>query len=199
MEQIELWKDIKNYEGLYQISNYGRVKALEKSVWTGKYFKYYPEIILKLTSDKDGYLCITLHKDGKAKSFKVHRLVAEAFIPNPDNKPTVNHKNGDKTKNYVDNLEWMTNKENTAHARRTGLMKENQYGKNNYMYGKYGKDNPNSISVIQIDKNTNNVIKEFYSIIDAQREININATHIIDVCKGRRKTAGGYKWKYKNK
>ena len=100
----EIWKDIKGFEGLYQISNLGRVKSLVK--------KNHPtESIRKLSKDKKGYLRVNLLKDGKNHTRKVHRLVAEAFIPNPKNKPSVDHINGIKDDNRVSNLRWFTYKE----------------------------------------------------------------------------------------
>lgn len=121
---IEIWKDIIGYEGLYQISNLGNIKALEKSVWNGQGYIHFPEIIRKPNPDKDGYLNITLSNCGKVKTYKIHRLVAEMFIPNLKNKPQVNHKDGNKTNNCVDNLEWCTNQENQQHAYRTGLKNQ---------------------------------------------------------------------------
>lgn len=121
---IEIWKDIIGYEGLYQISNLGNIKALEKSVWNGQGYIHFPEIIRKPNPDKDGYLNITLSNCGKVKTYKIHRLVAEMFIPNLKNKPQVNHKDGNKTNNCADNLEWCTNQENQQHAYRTGLKNQ---------------------------------------------------------------------------
>lgn len=194
----EVWKDIINYEGLYQISNYGRVKALEKDVVRRKCgIKHCLEIIMKPVSDKDGYLSVTfcVHSKGKAKTFKVHRLVAQAFIPNPENKPQVNHKDGNKENNSVQNLEWVTGKENIQHAYKTNLM--NQSGKNNAMYGRLGADNPNSIPIIQLNKYTNQKIKEYDSMASAGRELCVNTGKICECCKGKRLSAYGYKWEYK--
>ena len=117
----EIWKDIKDYEGLYQISNYGNVKSLPKERHNRRGVYIQKEKLLSLTNTSTGYKKVELVKDGKRKGFKVHRLVAQAFIPNPDEKPQVNHIDGDKTNNYVDNLEWATASENSIHAYNTGL------------------------------------------------------------------------------
>ena len=106
---IEEWKDIKGYEGLYQVSNLGRVKSL----------KFDKERVLKQFPNKHGYLLVSLCKTGKQKSFAVHRLVALQFIPKVENKPEVNHVDEDKTNNMVSNLEWCTRKENVNHGTRT--------------------------------------------------------------------------------
>lgn len=126
---MEIWKDINEYEGLYQISNTGRVKSLERMAkirWDGKY-RTIPEKI-KTPNCRSGYLRVGLSKDGKNKIYSVHRLVAEAFIPNPHNKPYINHKNGVKIDNRVSNLEWCTHSENKKHSFATGL--ENNIGEN---------------------------------------------------------------------
>ena len=104
----EEWRDIKGYEGLYQVSSEGRIKSL----------KWNKERILKPSMDKDGYLLVTLCAGGKPKTLKVHRLVCEAFHENPDNKPQVNHINEDKADNRACNLEWCTCKQNVNHGSR---------------------------------------------------------------------------------
>ena len=122
-------------------------------------------------------------------------MVAEHFISNPENKPQVNHKDGNKQNNYIDNLEWVTEKENIQHTYRTNLM--NQSGENNAMYGRLGADNPNSIPIIQLNKYTNQKIKEYDSMASAGRELGVNVSKICECCKGRRLSAYGYKWEYK--
>lgn len=121
-EIIEEWRDITGYEGLYQVSNLGRVRSLDRYVESKIICKSFIKgKILNTSFQKNGYVVITLSKSGKRKQFKIHRLVAQAFISNFENKPEVNHKDGDKTNNCSDNLEWVTRKENNQHAFDTGL------------------------------------------------------------------------------
>lgn len=116
----EAWKDIKGYEGLYQVSNLGRVKSLERKVWSGTTFYTRSEKLLKQwkcrSHNRDFYLYVTLSKHGIHKNVGVHRLVAQAFISNPSNLPEVNHKDGNKTNNVISNLEFCTCKENQNHS-----------------------------------------------------------------------------------
>lgn len=138
----EIWKDVKEYEKLYQVSNLGRVRSLDKMVWNGQNYWKMKGKILKQSKDKDGYLLIGLHLNGKVKNCKVHRLVAIHFIPNPNNLPEVNHKKGNKEDNRFFMLEWCTRKENDMHAIKTGL-KTFKKGEENPLFGKYkGANNP---------------------------------------------------------
>lgn len=121
MIQDEVWKDIEGYEGLYQVSTCGNVKSLPKIRRNGTGTYIQKERLLKPSNTSTGYKKVELCKDGKRKGFKVHRLVAIAFIPNPDNKPEVNHIDGNKINNNIDNLEWVTSSENSIHAYETGL------------------------------------------------------------------------------
>ena len=121
MIQDEVWKDIEGYEGLYQVSTCGNVKSLPKVRRNGTGTYIQKERLLKPSNTSTGYKKVELCKDGKRKGFKVHRLVAIAFIPNPDNKPEVNHIDGNKINNNIDNLEWVTSSENSVHAYETGL------------------------------------------------------------------------------
>ena len=166
---MEQWKEIAGYEGLYEVSDLGRVKSL----WYGK------EKILKPHKNTDGYLRVNLCKDGKAKHSKVHRLVAEAFIPNTQGLETVNHKDEVKTNNVASNLEWMSQKDN------------NNYGTRNKRIGEAF-----SKQVQMFDKYTGELLATFPSICEAWRVTGIYQSHISECCNGKQKSAGGYVWKY---
>lgn len=181
----EIWVNIPNYDG-YQVSNLGRLKSLEKKIWNGHQYIIRKEKILKGRINTKGYIKYALYQNKKPKNLSIHRLVAEAFIPNPDNLPQINHIDGNKQNNCVDNLEWCTNGENQQHAWINGLQKK-----------KIGKENHNARQIIQSDLN-DNVVGEFDSIMDAVRFLNIkNGSHIVQCCKGERNKAYNYKWKYK--
>ena len=181
----EIWKDIKGYEGLYQVSNLGRIKSLN-------YNHTKKEKIMTPTITKKGYMKLHLDNDGKRKYCLVHRLVAETFIENPNNYNMVLHKksvsNGGT--NEATNLYWGNNSDNMKDKTRDGHFK-------NPRKGKFGKNNPTSKPILQFDKN-NNFIKEYESITQANKETNIKCSNISLCCKGikYRKTAGGFKWRY---
>lgn len=121
----EIWKDVVGYEGLYQVSNLGRVKSLARTVIRSNGVPLYcKEKVLK-TAKISGYPLVDLRKKGNRKVIQVHRLICLAFLPNPENKPQVNHKNGVKTDNRLENLEWATRSENSKHAFLIGLNKPN--------------------------------------------------------------------------
>ena len=190
----EIWKDIIGYENLYQISNYGNVKSM------GNKSNHSSELIMKLRKD-NGYLRVQLQKNKHKKIFCVHRLVAEAFIPNPLNKPQVNHKDGIKTNNVVNpndlygkttNLEWCTRSENQKHAYKMGLQKVSE--KQKLKASEIGKNRAKQIS--QYDLN-DNFLRTFNSSMQIERELNIAHNSVIACCKRKRKTAGNYIWKYK--
>ena len=188
---IEEWRDIKGYEGYYQVSNYGRVKSLPK-LGNG-----YQEIILKPGVDGCGYFKVCLSKNGVHKTTHIHRLVAEAFLPNPNNLPQVNHKNEDKTENFVwvnpdgsvdpskSNLEWCTQEYNNTYGTRLKRISESL--KNN---------NRASKPILQFDKN-GAFVNEWPSAALVERELGINNGNICSCLKGKYKSAGNYVWKYK--
>ena len=168
-------KQIKNY-GDYLINEEGLIYSTKRNLF------------LKPSKNRGGYLWVNLSKKGKSRQFRIHRLVAEAFILNSENKPCVNHIDGIKLNNNVSNLEWCTFGENLSHAFRTGLTKHN-------MVGKKGKLHPRSKAVNQYDLE-NNFIKTWESIADAVRGLQIQSSGICAVCKGNRKTHNNFIWRY---
>ena len=139
-----------------------------------------------------GYLHLCLCKNGKTYNQRVHRLVAQAFIPNPENKPHVNHIDGDKTNNCVENLEWVTASENMQHAYH--IIKTAHSPK--YWKGKFGRENPHSKIVLQIKNNK--IIGKFYGAKEAQRATGILRSSITSCCLNTQKTAGGFQWCYES-
>lgn len=119
----EVWKDVKGYEGQYQVSSYGRVKSVPRVIIrsNGNPQTISEKILAPIVDKRSGYLKVSLMK-GKLRTCRIHRLVAESFIPNPEGKPEVNHKDGNKQNNTVDNLEWVTESENISHAFANNLM-----------------------------------------------------------------------------
>ena len=183
----EIWKDIKNYEGLYQVSNLGKIKNSK-----GK--------ILKGSKDRRGYLQVKLYNNKKYKMLMVHRLVGEVFLLKSDYKKDknetgvinseklqINHIDGNKLNNKAQNLEWCSNLYNFKEAIRIGLRN------NIYKKGKY---NSNSKAVIQCDLK-GNFIKEWDSMADAKRELGFDNKNISTCVRGKSKSAYGYIWKYK--
>jgi len=173
------WKKVVGYDD-YVVSNTGIVKSL----------KYGKERLLKFEINIDGYHIVRLSKNGKKKPFRVHRLVAELFIDNPSELPVVNHKDGDKTNNIVNNLEWSTVADNTRHAFETGLINVDVCRE-----AKRDKMKP----VLQLDKDTGEVIRRFESYREVLRELNINRGNLSSALNGKNKTCAGYVWKYENK
>lgn len=163
----EIWKDIEGYEGLYQVSNFGRVKR----VTTGR--------ILKSGKDKDGYLKVILCKNNIKSTKTIHRLVAQAFIPNPENKLEVNHIDEDKANNNVNNLEWSTRKENLNHGTRNERSSRKQ-----------------SIPIIATNLKTAES-REFYGTNECARQLGLHQQNISAVLKGKLKQTKGFTFEYK--
>lgn len=176
----EIWRKVEEVP-MYSVSNLGRVRNDN----TGR--------ILAGGADKDGYRMHILMDNGKRKSRRAHRMVATAFIPNPENKPMINHKNGVVDDNRIENLEWCTNQENQIHSL-TVLHNTEDYRKMLSDCHK-GKglliDNPNAKSVIRVEDG-----KVFETVKEAAQATGCGYTHISRVCHGHRKTAGGYHWKF---
>lgn len=177
---MEVWKDATGFEGIYQVSNFGRIKKIR--TWRGnKYKNKYIncETILKGSIQNNGYISISY----RGKHYLLHRIIATTFIPNPKNKPQVNHKDGNKLNNSVNNLEWVTNKENAAHARKHGLLTARD-----------------KISAIKNSKKVRQLsldgqlIKEWSSASVASRTLGIDSSAIRKCCRHQRNKCGGYMW-----
>lgn len=202
----ELWKDIEGFEGLYQVSNLGNVKSLKRNIILK------PGIVAYKKTKENGYYIVNL----KSKPFYIHRLVAEAFIPNPENKPQINHIDCNKRNNNVKNLEWVTREENIQHAYKNNLIPitekrreasrriaEMYRPKISFFATKEFKELQkkhgymiNTVKIIQYTKD-NKFIKEWNSIKEANKVLGIDKGNISSCCRNRRLTAGGYIFKYK--
>lgn len=169
----EIFKDIEGYENLYQISDQGKVKALGNGGSNAS-----KERILKPAKEKNGYMFVKLCKQGKQKNYYVHRLVASAFIENPNNHPEINHRDEDKTNNTITNLEWCTHFYNVNYGTRTERAKDKQ----KIVKGK---------KILCVTTNT-----IYNSIKEASQILNMSSSSICHCCKGKNKSCGGLKWKY---
>ena len=185
----EIWKPVQGYEGLYEVSSLGRIKSLERyieQVQNGVLCKRpQKERILKLANFK-GYFSVNLTLNGFQKLYLVHRLVAKAFIPNPENKKEVNHLNGIRNDNQIENLEWATRSENSQHAYDTGLRKKY-----------YNSENKSSVAISQFTLG-GQWICDWAGALHAQKELGIDSCHISKCINGKRATTGGYIWKKKD-
>ena len=171
----EIWCTIKGYEGMYEVSDQGRVRSL----------KFGKERILRPGMDGCGYLQVGLWKNGDRNVFLVHRLVAQSFIPNPDNLPEVNHRDENKENNFVQNLEWCSDKYNTNYGTRNQRVSEKNTN------GKLSKP------VLQFTKD-GELVGEWKSMMDVQRNLGYANQHISSCCKGKLKSAYGFIWKFKD-
>lgn len=185
----EEFRDIENFEGLYQISNYGRVKSLERFKRNHTKVQKVEEQILKSHLNNRGYYYAMLNKEGEQNHKTIHRLIAQAFIPNPNNLPCINHIDGNKLNNSLDNMEFCTYSHNNKEAYRLGLKKS-------AITGRLGYDNWNSKPICQYDLK-GNFIKEWACSLEVKRQLGINASNITSCCRGERNKAGGYIWKYR--
>lgn len=186
---MEHWKTIKGYEQLYNVSSYGNVESLKRIVPTkGNSTRISHGRLLKTIKKSIGYRQVTLSKLGGQKIYLVHRLVAQAFLPNPNNLPQVNHIDGNKENNNLENLEWCTHKQNAVHARRV-------LGQHSWHWGKLGKDTPTAKPILQLSLD-GSLVKRWDCALDAVREHGFDSGCISRVAKGIRNHHKGFKWAY---
>lgn len=181
---MELWQDIPNFKGLYQASINGEIRSLdhERKNGTNKYIQ--KGKLLKLNKNSNGYLQVKLSKNSTAKTYRVNRLIALTFIPNPQNKKTVNHINGNKLDNRVKNLEWATQKEQAIHRHKVLKIP--------YSNCKECHE-ANKKKIIRSDG------KIYNSLLEAKKDLKNKNAHITEVCQGKLKKTCGYSFKYLEK
>jgi hypothetical protein len=204
----EIWKDIENYNGLYQVSNYGKIRSYMRK-GKGNYINETPKTLIQSTgTDKNAYFRVSLRSNGKTDVKMVHRIVAETFIENANKFPCVNHIDGNKHNNRVENLEWCTHKANTQHAVKLGLRKCWNKGKKG-IYSKetlqkmsesrIGVTSSTAVKIDQFDM-YGNYIKTWESANQASKELGIDRRKISLCCRGvKYKKTGGFVWKYTDK
>ena len=179
------WKDIVGYENEYQINQFGEIRTLKDSPKLKKY-----DVLKPQTSKRNGYVYQMLYKNGKEKLFRVHRLVAMAFLPNPNNLPQVNHKDGNKQNNSVDNLEWCEQSDNMKHAYKNGLQIPSENQRKSII-------NTNKLKqkkVCQIKDGK--IINTFSGISEASRQTKISISCISRCCNLKRKSTNGCEWRF---
>jgi hypothetical protein len=185
MNSEEIWKRVPGFEERYEASTFGRIRSLDFSYISGQYSAHITKkgIINKLSLNNAGYNIVRMTKDGHRRTFIAHRVIAKTFIPNPDNKPQVNHINGIKTDNSVTNLEWSTCSENHKHAFKNGLNVARKVPR-------VGN------AVIQMDLN-GNVLAEYISTRYASQVTGICLSNLVNHLKGRLTRTKNFRWIYK--
>lgn len=206
----EIWKDvvytanseIRDYTGLYQVSNYGNVRSVDRTVVSniGRLCAIPGKVLKKRKRERDGYYDVGLYKNGKCHYVMVHKLVASAFVPNPNNLPVVDHINTNKEDNRPENLRWVTvldNLMNPLSMAKREPGKEESNRKRLQTFIEIGAKTAEHIT-LQFDLN-GNLIQEFRSTMDVQRKLGFSASSIARCCRGVKPTAYGYIWRYKSR
>ena len=192
----EIWKDIEGFEGFYQVSSLGRVRSLDRIVVNSRYgYQSLKGRILRQHKNGDGYFHIGLNKDNHRKKYETHRLVAQTFIPNPENKAEVDHINTKRDDNRIENLRWATRKENQNNSLTLKKRSDSMKGDKHPMYGKLGKTNPNSKAIYQVSMD-GNIIRKWNALSEAERQTGTDESSISRCCQGKLNAAGGYRWLY---
>lgn len=181
----EIWKPVVGYEGLYEVSNQGNVRSLN--------YRHHGKIsVLKQAKIPQGYMFVYLSKNKKRKMFYVHRLVGQAFLENPYNYPEINHINEKQGDNRVDNLEWCSSKYNTNYSRK----KHPERYFTSYKGERTNKKTKYSLLTVNQLTKDGELIKQWNNVAEIVREMKYNNFAITECCKGKRKTAYGYKWEF---
>lgn len=196
---MEYWKDIEGFEGMYQVSSEGRVRSLDRINSAGNRCRGQ---IRRLIENKNGYLYVNLCKNGKPVNYLVHRLVANAFVENPDRKQTVNHINEQKHDNRAVNLEWMTLPENLNYGTHTERANAHRLVRSGTLHSNFGKrgseTNTHKGKVIGVSKTDPNIVVEFDTAATASRALHISSGQLCDAINGKAKSCGGYYWRRVN-
>lgn len=197
MIQEEIWKPVKGYEGYYEISNKGRVKSVERHVKQENHLRYVPEKIKTIRMDAYGYPSVTLCKNRVSRTRAIHRLLMEAFVPNPENKPYIDHINTDKTDYRLENLRWVTAKENANNPLTLQHCRENTYipyvsQKANQTKVRKGTKNAPT-KVYQYSKD-GKLLASYSSARQAQLKTGVHSTQIRFVADDCTQSAGGFLW-----